>query len=132
MQGRYLGNKKVELIHEPSGMKMHTAAPKDNNGDGSSFSPTDLSAAALGACLLTVMGIFAERNGVDLTGSFFSIEKIMINNPRRIGELPLTVHLPRALPPDVRSKLEKVAHSCPVRHSLHPEIKVTSSFVYDI
>jgi putative redox protein len=132
MRGKYLGNKKLELLHEPSGTKIYTAAPKDNNGDGSSFSPTDLAAVSLGACILTVMGIFAERHAIDLTGSHFSIEKVMSSNPRRIAELPISIHLPKSIAPEMRETLERVAHTCPVHQSLHPEIQVRECFVYDV
>jgi putative redox protein len=132
MKGRYLGNKKIEILHEPSGVTICTAAPKDNNGDGSSFSPTDLASASLAACMLTLMGIYAERTNIDLTDAQFSVNKIMTDNPRRIAELPVTFHLPRQLPQDERMKLERAAQSCPVRHSLHPEIKVSVEFLYDI
>jgi putative redox protein len=44
--GKYLGAKKVELVHGPSGEVLITEAPKDNGGEGKSFSPTDLVAAA--------------------------------------------------------------------------------------
>ncbi len=64
--GRYAGNLKVDLHHGPSGAEMRTAAPVDNNGDGSSFSPTDLLAASLGACMVTVIGIYAEKYGISL------------------------------------------------------------------
>jgi len=132
MQGKYLGGKKIEILHEPSGAKIYTAAPKDNNGDGSSFSPTDLVAAALGACILTVMGIVAERSNVDLTGSSYSVEKHMSQTPRRIGMIPVVLHLPKNIEAEMRSKLENAAHTCPVHHSLHPDIKVSVEFNYDV
>ena len=132
MRGKYLGNKKVELLHEGSGMRIQTAAPVDNNGDGSSFSPTDLVAASLGACMFTVMGIYAERNGIDLSGGHFTVQKLMADSPRRIRELPLVIHLPSRLDADTRLKLERVAKTCPVHHSLHPEIKAEPSFLYDV
>ncbi len=132
MNGKYLGNKKVELLHEPSGMIIRTSAPKDNNGDGSSFSPTDLCAASLGACMLTVVGIVAERDSVDLTGSHFTIEKHMAEAPRRIAKLPLTFHLPKSLSEVHRRKFEAAAKTCPVHHSLHPQIEVILSFNYDV
>ena len=62
--GRYAGGLKVDLRHGPSGAEIRTAAPVDNNGDGSSFSPTDLLAASLGTCMVTVMGIYAQKNGI--------------------------------------------------------------------
>ena len=89
--GKYIGNLKTELTHGPSGMVIRTAAPVDNQGDGSSFSPTDLAAASLGACMLTLIAIVGERDGLDLTGLCFRLEKHMEANPRRIGAIPVTI-----------------------------------------
>lgn len=130
--GKYLGNKKTELTHQTSGRKIQTAAPKDNNGDGSSFSPTDLVASALGACMMTVMAINAEKLGLDLTGMHSRVEKHMSANPRRIAKLPLAIHLPQRLSEQERSQLEQIARSCPVCQSLHPETVVALNFEYDV
>lgn len=129
--GRYLGNKRNELVHEPSGTAITTAAPVDNQGDGSTFSPTDLCAASLGACQVTVMAIVAERDGIDLSGTHWSVEKTMAQSPRRIGLLKVEIHLPKNLDAAARSKLEAAARACPVHHSLHPEVKVEAAFIYD-
>lgn len=130
MSGRYLGHLKVELEHGPSGAKITTAAPVDNQGDGSSFSPTDLCAASLGACMLTVMGIVAERDGIDFSTCRFTIEKHMQADPRRIAKLPLVIDMPAGLGADARKKLERTAKHCPVHHSLLPEIEIDVRFVY--
>lgn len=128
--GKYVGNLKTELTHGPSGAVLKTAAPLDNNGDGSSFSPTDLVAAALGACMTTVMAIVAERDGIDLSGLTFRVEKHMVSNPRRIGALPVVIHMPAGLTPEQRQKLERTARTCPVHHSLLPEIDAEVRFEY--
>ena len=86
--GRYAGNLRVDLHHGPSGTEIRTAAPVDNNGDGSSFSPTDLLAASLGACMVTVMGIYAQKNGIPFDGVEFRLEKHMRADPRRVDRLP--------------------------------------------
>lgn len=132
IEGRYLGDKKVALTHGDSGAQIVTAAPKDNGGDGSSFSPTDLAAAALGSCMVTIIGLMAEREGVSLAGTHFRVEKHMSQSPRRIGHLPVVIHLPQALTPEQRTKFERGAYTCPVHHSLHPDIKVEVSFLYDV
>jgi len=132
IEGRYLGDKKVALTHLDSGAVITTAAPKDNGGDGSSFSPTDLAAASLGACMVTIMGLMAEREGISLAGTWFRVEKHMSAAPRRLGRLPVSIHLPRALSPAEREKLERGAHTCPVAHSLHPEVAVEVAFIYDV
>jgi len=129
--GRYLGNLKVEVTHGPSGTQLITAAPVDNQGDGSSFSPTDVVAAALGACMLTLMSIVGTRDGLDLTGLAFRGEKHMASNPRRIGSVPITIQMPPGLTPEQRRKLENAALTCPVHKSLHPEIEKVVTFIYE-
>lgn len=130
--GKYLGGLRMEMTHEDSGATICTVAPKDNNGDGTLFSPTDLFATSLGACVLTVIGIVADRDGVDLSGAHFALEKIMSANPRRVGEIRLSIHLPGSLAPEQRKKLENAGKTCPVHHSLHPDIIADIRYLYDV
>ncbi len=130
MSGRYAGGLKVQLTHGPSGATLTTAAPVDNNGDGSSFSPTDLVAAALGACMLTIVAMVAERDGIDTSALAFEAEKNMQSSPRRIASVPIVLHMPGGLSPAQRDKLERAALTCPVHHSLLPEIEKAVRFVY--
>lgn len=131
INSRYVGGLRCEAIHEASGSRLTTDAPVDNHGKGESFSPTDLLATALGACMMTVMGIVADRHGIDLTGATAETTKLMSSAaPRRIASLVTRLTLP--LPPDhpQRELLERAAHSCPVHHSLHPDIDKTVEFVW--
>jgi putative redox protein len=132
ISGRYSGQLKTEMTHGPSGVVLRTAAPVDNQGDGSSFSPTDLVAAALGSCMVTTMAIVAEREGIDLSGVSFHVEKHMTGDPRRIARLPVVIHMPAGLPAAARLKLERAAHTCPVHRSLLPEVEKDVRFVYDV
>ena len=133
IEARYLGNKRVELTHLDSGAKIQTTAPKDNQGDGNGFSPTDLVAASLAACMLTIMGIMAEKQAIDIGGAHAAVEKHMaIEGPRRIARLPLVIHLPARLTTDERGRLEAAARTCPVRHSLLESIEAEPQFVYDV
>lgn len=128
--GRYVGNLKTELRHGPSGATLRTAAPVDNQGDGSSFSPTDLAAAALASCMVTTMAIVAERDGIDLSEVSFRVEKHMHPEPRRLGSLPVEIRMPRGLSPAERRKLESAAIHCPIHRSLISEVERAVSFVY--
>ncbi len=130
IKGRYLGKLNVELEHGPSGAKVTTAAPVDNNGDGSSFSPTDMVAAALGACMVTIMGIVADREGIDLGPVTWRVEKHMESAPRRIGRLPIRLEMPAALDPEQRKQLERAALACPVAKSLADSVAIEAEFVY--
>ena len=131
IDGVYLGHKKARLKHEPSGAELITVVPKDNFGDGSSFSPTDMVASALGACMMLILSIPAEREGLDLSGMRFRVEKEMSSAPRRIGKLTLELHLPARLSAAQRERLERLAHACPVLRSLHPDVAVDPRFLYD-
>jgi uncharacterized OsmC-like protein len=131
VSGRYLGDKRVTMTHLASSAELITDAPKDNNGQGRSFSPTDLVAAALGSCVLTTIAIVAERAGVSIAGSYFEVGKVMGENPRRFVEIPVVVHLPRAIAEHERPRLERAGLGCPVHQSLHSEVRSVITFLYD-
>ena len=129
----YKGNLRCEATHLQSGTSIETDAPVDNQGKGERFSPTDLVATALGNCMMTIMGIKARDMNVNLEGTKIEITKIMASEPRRIGEIKAIVHLPGGLSVDEKQRtiLEKSALTCPVFHSLHPDIKQDISFNWD-
>lgn len=125
----YQGQLHCQAMHEPSGALLETDAPKDNQGKGESFSPTDLVATALGTCMLTVMGIAARGLKVDLTGATVNVEKTMVASPlRRIGTLTVHLHVPMPISKDHQEKLEEAALTCPVHKSLHPDIHIPITF----
>lgn len=130
---RYEGGLKCTATHVSSGISLTTDAPKDNGGKGGSFSPTDLVATAFGTCVMTIMGLLAERDGINLAGTNIHIVKEMATHPaRRIGKLETTITFPKGieLSDAVRTKLERAVESCPVKQSLHPDIKAETRFIY--
>ena len=130
MKITYEGSLHCRLVHEPSGTVIFTDAPKDNMGRGESFSPTDLTAASLGACMMTLMGIYAQRIGIALEGTTIEVSKEMAQEPRRIQKIQVTVSMVKGIPEKQRKLLEKAALTCPVHKSLHPEIEIPVSFQY--
>ena len=120
---KYLGDLRCEARHEPSGTVITTDAPVDNEGRGESFSPTDLAATSLGACMLTIMGIAARKQGVDLGETTVKVLKEMTAQlPRRIAKLTVVFTIPLPASHEKRAMLESAARSCPVHLSLHPEV----------
>ncbi|MFH1857783.1 MAG: OsmC family protein [Candidatus Omnitrophota bacterium] len=127
----YEGGLHCKVIHGPSGKTLMTDAPKDHEGQGETFSPTDLVAAALGSCIVTVLAILAERRQLDIKGTQLSIIKEMTSEgPRRIKKLGVEVTLPKHLTQEEKALLERAALSCPVYKSLHPEVAVPVYFLY--
>lgn len=117
------------MVHIQSGNEIITDAPLDNNGKGEAFSPTDLVAAALGSCMVTIMGIVAERDGIDLKGLKWEITKIMQSDPRKIAEVMIAFHWDKPQgSPSFQQKLKNAARTCPVALSLSPEVKQTVIF----
>jgi putative redox protein len=129
----YQGDLHCAAVHVPSSTTISTEAPLDNGGKGEAFSPTDLVAAALGACVLTIMGIVAKRQNIDLRGARAHVEKEMASQPvRRIGKLTVVIAPPDGLTlsDDDRKRLKNGAKTCPVKQSLHPDVEIDLRFEY--
>ena len=124
----YEGDLCCTSVHGPSEHTIQTDAPKDNEGLGRYFSPTDLVATALATCILTTLGIVARRRGIDLKGARATVEKHMNAEPRRSGRLPVAVTIEGDYSDEERLVLERAANTCPVHKSLHPDIDAPITF----
>ena len=125
----YTGGLHTVATHGPSGRTIETDAPVDNHGKGEAFSPTDLVAGALGACMATIMGIYADSHGLDLRGMRIEVSKEMTQTPpRRIARLATEIWLPAGI--QKSEALERAALTCPVHASLHPEVEKPVTFHY--
>lgn len=129
---RYDGDLHCSAQHGPSKSKIATDAPTDNQGKGETFSPTDLVATALGACMSTIMAMAAERHGLDVKGTVVSVAKVMSKDaPRRIVGLPSEVHIPLPENCPQRKLLEEAALNCPVHKSLPTEMERPVKFFWE-
>lgn len=128
----YKGELRTVATHLQSGSVIETDAPLDNHGKGERFSPTDLVATALASCMGTVMGILARTHNFNIDGTRFDVEKVMVANPRRIGEIKINITFPKEQKYDEkqRSMLQKAAMTCPVLESLHPDCQKTILFIW--
>ena len=126
----YKGSLRTEAIHVQSGNTIITDAPIDNHGKGEAFSPTDLVATALASCMLTIMGIVANRNHLEINGTTAEIEKIMGANPRRINEIKINIRFNENFDKKTKRKLENAALTCPVSNSLSENLNESIKFIY--
>lgn len=125
----YRGDLRVEATHGPSGAGIVTDAPADNGGQGRAFSPTDLFAASLGTCTLTIMGLAAKRDGFSLEGARASVQKEMhTSGVRRVKRLGVHFELPTVLTDEQIATCKRAAETCPVTKSLHPDVAVELTF----
>ena len=126
----YEGGLRTRAKHLKSGNEIFTDAPVDNYGKGDAFSPTDLAAAALGSCILTIMGIAAESRGINLMGTYSEVTKVMGKKPRRIEEINIQIYFKNNFSDSEKKILETSAHACPVHKSLHADMKKEIIFHY--
>lgn len=131
----YLGELRTEAVHLQSGTQIITDAPLDNQGKGEAFSPTDLTATSLGSCAMTIMGITARRDEIDFAGSTIEVTKVMSTElPRRIVKIEVNFALqtPEELSEEIKQKYIRIAHTCPVALSLHPDIEQVFNFEWHV
>ncbi|MFC4994083.1 OsmC family protein [Rubritalea tangerina] len=127
----YVGQLRCKSIHGPSGNVLETDAPVDNNGKGETFSPTDLVATALGSCMLTIMGIVADRRQISLEGLTLKVQKVMSEDaPRRIAKLPVRIEMPLPADSPLKDLFINAALTCPVHQSLHSSIEIPIDWVW--
>jgi uncharacterized OsmC-like protein len=129
---KYLGELRTEAVHLGSGQIITTDAPKDNHGKGEAFSPTDIVSTALASCMISMMGIVALKEGItEIVGTLAEVTKVMVADPRRIGEIRITITFPKNNFSEKEKKMyEHAALTCPVAKSLHPDIKQEIRFVW--
>jgi uncharacterized OsmC-like protein len=125
ISGKYLGNLCSELTHNPSGVKINV------DGHGKGFSPVDLTAASLGACMMAMMAYTAESKGINLEGMSIEVDKVMADAPRRIGEINITVNFTQSYDDKEKILLQRAAETCPVKKTLSSEcqINVVMNFI---
>lgn len=129
----YQGELRCTAVHDNSGTTLITDAPKDNFGKAESFSPTDLVATALGSCMITTMGIIAQKEqlNVNLDGTRIAIEKHMSTaGPRRIAKLAAVFTFPAGISSNYRARLKEIGDTCPVAKSLHPDVVLDIQYLY--
>ena len=125
---KYEGDLRCTATHIPSGKKLITDAPIDNHGKGESFSPTDLLATSMLTCIMTIIGIKAEKKNMQIEGMYGSVEKIMTSNPRRISRLEIRITLPNNNGISDREWLIIEGCDCPVCHSVSESMEVDIKF----
>ena len=129
---KYIGNLRTKATHLDSGSEINTDAPKDNHGLGEAFSPTDMVCSALASCILTIMAIAVEKNGINIKGTTAIVKKTMGNNPRRISKIDIELTFPMDYDDKTKVILERAAHNCPVHHTLSNEVEKNINFIYPL
>ena len=126
----YQGDLRCEVTHLQSGTVIESDAPTDNHGKGEKFSPTDLLCVSVGTCIITTIAIKAKDLNINLKDTAIEVTKHMLNDPRRVGQVDVSVKFPDSFTIDERDKvvLERIGNNCPVAKSIHPDIKLNITY----
>lgn len=116
------------ISHQPSGNSIVTDLPPEYGGNAQSFSSTDLVAAALGSCIFSSLERVIVRESLDPDLFFVSVEKEISYSPRMISRLSVVIEYQKELSDLQLKKLKKAAATCPVKRSLHSDVKTTLIF----
>ena len=131
VKSSYQGNLRTEAVHLKSGNTIITDAPTDNHGRGEAFSPTDLTCASLGSCMMTIIGIRAQKHNIALEGLTADITKHMSSQPRKIAKIEVALRLESTDATEEQLEmLKEAARTCPVALSLNPDIEQVVSFTF--
>ncbi len=125
---KYQDNFRTQATHLDSKNQIITDAPKDNQGNGEAFSPTDLLSTSLASCMLTIMAMKARSLNLEFGGIEVKLEKKMVAAPRKVGEIVLHFDwkgLDQRLTSEQLGQLKDAGLNCPVYLSLSPEVKKT-------
>lgn len=128
---KYLGNLRTSCTHLLSGTEIVTDAPTDNQGLGSSFSPTDLLATAYASCMITIIGIHCNENEIPFSHAEAKVTKVMGSGPRRVTEIILDVDLSgNGWDEELKKRIQRIGQACPVAKSVHPDIAIQINYTF--
>jgi len=128
--GTYEGDLRCRARHGPSDAEILTDAPVDNQASAGVLA-TDLVAASLGTCVLTILGIAAKKRGVALAGARFVVTKEMVADPRRRIGSSRRPSSCRPRSPKRTGGTGGRARTCPLTETLRGRVEMTFSFVYE-
>lgn len=106
------------LTHEVDVNGRHTIVTDEPAGLGGADlgpAPHELLAATLASCISTMIALYADRKGWALPGLAVHVDYDTDTTPRRFD---VTVQLPAGLTEEQRTRLHRVADTCPVRRAL--------------
>jgi len=125
----YQGDLRCSATHLQSGTVIQTDAPIDNRGKGEKFSPTDTLCVSLATCIITTLALKASDMDVELKDTKIDVTKYMLKDPRRVGQVDITIHFPELqLDESQKSTLEITGNNCPVAKSLNPELRLNIQY----
>ncbi len=100
---------------------LHTAFNNPREG----VNPGEMLTAALGACMLTMVGFMAGKNGDKAEGTAVEITPHFDDKHSRITGFNIVFSFPAHFTQEQKEKYAKLAQGCPVHNSLREDMQYT-------
>lgn len=112
---------------------IYADEPVSAGGNATGLTPYELVQAALGACTVMTLRLYAERKGLNLARASVDIQHDKVHaadcadcetRQGKVDEMRRTLTLEGELTEQERAKLLEIADKCPVHRTLHDEVRV--------
>ncbi len=98
--------------------RIITDQPVEDGGQDAGMSPVELFVGSLAGCVSYFVGRYCDRHQISTKGLSVEAEWSMAEQPHRVGQITLAIHLPHRISAEQSERLLKVAHGCTVHQSL--------------
>jgi uncharacterized OsmC-like protein len=98
--------------------------PADEGGEDQGMTPIELLVGSLGSCIGHFAARFCQRHRLSTEGLHVNMTWSYAERPHRVGSLTAHVHLPLALEPAVRERLQQVLEGCTVHKTIEIAPKI--------
>jgi uncharacterized OsmC-like protein len=82
------------------------------------MSSVELFVGSLASCVGYFVGRYCDRHQISTKGLSVEAEWTMVEQPHRVGQVTLAIHLPHRITAEQSEQLLKVANGCTVHQSL--------------
>lgn len=111
---------KIEIRNHAIYSDMH----KEDGGEDSAMSPSELFMASLAACVGMIIHTYCTKHNLKSEGISVSAVPTMDKDPIRIKNIAIDIELPEDFPENRRDAVLKVAKMCPIHNTLEHKLEI--------
>lgn len=109
-------------------IRLETNRPDEGlNIDGEPFGPLQMLATSLALCTASTIQSYAETAKLDVAGLAIEISWNYVDDPYRVSDYQMTLHLPEHLPVARQRAIVRAADTCTVHQTLHHSTTVATA-----
>jgi putative redox protein len=119
----------LEFKIQVRGQDLTSDMSLEDGGRGAGFSPAELLAGSLGACIAMMVQGYCDRNGYTDGDVAVSLTIELADKPKRVGAIVIDVELPDGVPEDRWEAIRRVAEKCTIHETFNHPPRVDVEFM---